>query len=254
MHPILFKLGPITIHTYGFFVALGFIAAIMFASKEAEKQGINSDKIMDLSFYALVSGLIGARLFYVITEWDNFYLNPIEIFKIWNGGLVFFGGFITAVITIVWYIKKTDMQLWKIFDIMSPSIAIGHFFGRIGCFSAGCCYGRICDLPWAVTFTHPATLARANIPLHPVQLYSAFTNLFIFIILVLLIKRKKFEGQIFISYLFLYSIGRMILEFFRGDDRGNFVLRTFSPAQAISLIMAIAALALFFILRNRRCE
>ncbi len=242
MYPILLKLGKINIYTYGFFIALGFFAGIFLAKKEAKRVGENPEMIMDLSFYILLSAIIGSRLLYVMTDPGFFFSNPIEIFKIWNGGLVFYGGFIAALIVSIFYLKKRKIPIWKTADIFAPSLAIGHFFGRIGCFSAGCCYGKASDLPWAVTFTDPNTLAKPiGVPLHPTQLYSALNNLIIFGILWFFRTRKRVDGQLFWLYVFIYGITRSLIEIFRGDFRGGIIFGIFSISQAIGCAMAIIA-------------
>jgi len=251
MHPVLLKLGPLTIHTYGFFIAIGFVTAIFIAKNESIKVHIDPEVMMDLCFYMLISGLIGARIFYVIIEWDTFSNNLLEIFKIWHGGLVFFGGFIFSMFFCFFYVKKYKIDFLKTVDILAPCIAIAHAFGRLGCFSAGCCYGKACDLPWAVTFTHPQTLALQNTPLHPVQIYSAFMNLFIFIVLMYYRRSNKIDGMISVLYLFMYGIGRFLVEFFRGDDRGTFVFNAFSPAQFIGIMLIILSFILYIILKKK---
>jgi len=237
MYPVLFKFGPLTIHTYGFCIAIGFVAALMYVSRTAKQRQINSEIIIDLCFYALVFGMIGGRILYVILEWDSFENNLLEIFKIWNGGLVFYGGFIVALIFSWRYMKIKQLPVMQTLDILAPAVALAHGFGRIGCFFAGCCYGSHCELPWAVTFTHPLTLARPGIPLHPTQLYSSAMNFFIFGILFYFYKRNPKAGSIAIAYLLIYGIGRICIELFRGDDRGAVFLYLFSPAQAIGLFM-----------------
>lgn len=130
---------------------------------------------------------------------------------------------------------------------MAPSIAVGHFFGRMGCFFAGCCYGRVCDFPWSVKFTHPDSLAPIGIPLHPTQLYSSLNNLMIFIVLWYFRRRKKYDGQLFLIYVSLYGITRSFLEVFRGDDRGDFLFEILSVSQVLGLSMAgIAFIMLFY--------
>ena len=143
------------------------------------------------------------------------------------------------------------MPLWQTIDILTPSLALGHFFGRLGCFSAGCCYGITCDLPWAVTFTNPNSLALKNVPLHPTQLYSSFANLVILGFLWYFRRRKKFDGQLFWSYVFIYAIVRSIIEVFRGDFRGSFFMGIFSTSQVIASIFCIIAVFMLFILGNQ---
>lgn len=251
MFPVLLKIGPLSIFTYGFFIALGFLAGIYFAVKEARRLGEEPEMIMDLCFYLLIAAIIGSRLFYVATNPKMFLDNPVEILKIWNGGLVFYGGFIAALITGVIYLKVKNIPVWKTADIMAPSVALAHFFGRIGCFFAGCCYGKYCDLPWAVTFSNPDSLAPQGLPLHPTQLYSALNNLAIFLFLFSFRKRKKYDGQLFWLYVLIYGITRSFIEIFRADFRGEFFYGIFSVSQVVGGIMAVVSLTMLFILRKR---
>jgi len=252
MHPVLFRIGPFAVHTYGVFVAMAFLSAIALALREARREGEDASKILDLCFYALVAAIIGSRALYILVNWSTFRHDPIEIVRIWHGGLVFYGGFIAALITGLWYIRSKGLPLLKTVDIIAPSVAFGQFVGRIGCFFAGCCYGKTCDLPWAVTFTHPESLAPKGVTLHPTQLYSSLNSLFIFLVLVGLRRIKKFEGQIFWVYVLLYAVMRSILEHFRGDERGMFIEGMLSTSQLIGLIMAVIAIAMMIILRRRK--
>jgi len=154
MHPILLTIGGLTLYTYGLFVGLGFITAVIVSGKRSKKYNIKPEQMSDLFFIILVSAIAGARLLYVVINFSEFSGHPIDIFKIWNGGLVFYGGFIAALTAAIIYIKKTELPLWLTGDIIAPGIALGHAIGRLGCFSAGCCYGKQCSLPWAVTFPH----------------------------------------------------------------------------------------------------
>ncbi len=251
MHPILFQFGGVVIYTYGFFIALGFLAGIILAGYEGKRVGEDPEKIMDLSFYLLVSAIIGSRLFYVATRPDIYFSNPLEILKIWNGGLVFYGAFIFAAITAIIYLKKNRMPLWKITDILALSLSLGQFFGRIGCLFAGCCYGKECSLPWAVTFTNPNSLAPINIMLHPSQLYHALGNLTIFGFLWFFRKKKRFDGQVFFIYVLLYGLIRAFLEIFRGDFRGEKIADTFSISQTIGFSMAGIAIFMIVFLGRR---
>jgi phosphatidylglycerol---prolipoprotein diacylglyceryl transferase len=241
MYPIFFEIFNIKIYTYGFFVAMGFLAGITLAKKEALRLSEDPEKITDLCFYILLFSIIGARIFYVFTNPELYIRRPLEIFKLWNGGLVFYGGFLAALVVGIIYVKKHNLSILKTADILSPSIALGHFIGRIGCFFAGCCYGRICELPWAVRFTHEHTLAPAGIYLHPTQIYSALSNLIIFIIIMNIRKFKKLDGQVFLIYVMIYGIMRSIIEIFRGDFRGIMLLHTFSISQLIGITASIIA-------------
>jgi len=252
MHPILLEFGFIKIFTYGLLVATGFFVAILLASHQAKNEGLDPQKIIDLCFYILVSSLLGARLLYVIVEYQYFVAHPLEILKFWKGGLVYYGGLILGMIVAVLYLKKKEMPLWQVADILAPSIAIGQAIGRWGCFFAGCCYGVKTDVPWAIVFSDPNSLAPQGIPLHPTQIYLSINAVVIFSILVWLRKRKSFDGQIIWTYGVLYSIGRFIIEYFRGDDRGVAVESLFSTSQFIGiLIFGISVFMLIAMGRNR---
>lgn len=251
MFPVLLKIGPISIFTYGFLIAVGFLAGIYIATKEAKRAGEDHEKIMDLCFYILIAAILGSRLFYVATSPGIYLKDPFEILKIWNGGLVFYGGFIAALVTGVIYLKVKNIPVWKTADIMAPSVALAHFFGRIGCFFAGCCYGKYCDLPWAVTFSHPDSLAPTGIPLHPTQLYESLSNLAIFLFLFFFRKYKKYDGQIFWMYVLLYGITRNVIETFRADFRGEFFYGILSISQVVGGFMAVVSLIMLFIFRKR---
>jgi len=242
MYPTLINLGMFSIHTYGLFIAIGFLAAMLLARREALRVSLDPEKITDLAFYILIAAIVGSRLFYVFTAPETFLENPLEIFKIWKGGLVFFGGFIAALATALIFMKKYSLPIWLTCDLLAPSLALGHFFGRLGCFFAGCCYGKQCDLPWAVTFSHPESLAPTGVLLHPTQLYSSMSNLMIFSILWFWRRRKTFDGQIFWIYILLYGTLRSLIEQLRDDFRGAIVFDLLSLSQTIGLFLAIIAL------------
>jgi phosphatidylglycerol:prolipoprotein diacylglycerol transferase len=259
MHPVLFRLGPLTIHTYGVLVALAFLAGITLATREGRRKGVEPDRIMDLGLYILAAAIIGSRLLQVAIEYRYYSQHPLEIFMIWKGGLVFYGGFILAVLTSVWYLNKHSLPVWRVADIFAPSIALGQAIGRLGCFSAGCCYGKPTGLPWGVTFTDKDTLAVMGVPLHPTQVYESIGTLLIFIFLFLYRKKTAFEGQLFWLYVLLYSALRFTIEFFRGDvERGFMHVASFelSTSQAVAiaafLVSVVALTALKAQARKKR--
>lgn len=244
MYPILLNLGKFNLYTYGLFLALGFMAAIWFSKRNARGQGIQGEDISDLFLVILVASIVGARLLYVGINFSRFQANPKEIFQIWNGGLVFFGGFIAAVGACVAALKMKGLPILKTADAIAPGIALGHGIGRLGCLFAGCCYGKACDLPIAVTFTHPGSLAPLNVPLHPTQIYMVISNLAVFAILVLIGRKKRFDGMVFLSYIMIYSAFRSVIEYFRGDFRGDFFFEFLSLSQGIGLTVSVIALIL----------
>jgi phosphatidylglycerol:prolipoprotein diacylglycerol transferase len=253
VHPVLIRIGPLTIHTYGFLIAMGFLIGLMLAILQAKKEGISSDKIMDLSFNILLAAVIGSRLLFILINLGHYIDNPLDIFKIWEGGLVFYGGVMLAVPTAIWYVKKNGLDVWRTADIFAPPIAIGHVFGRLGCLAAGCCYGKTAaSLPWGIIFTDPDCLAPINVLLHPTQIYESAGEFVNFLILITLRRYKSFNGQLFMTYLLLYSVLRFIVEFFRGDVARGFIAPYISVSQAISILMFLVGVAGFVVLRRRR--
>jgi phosphatidylglycerol---prolipoprotein diacylglyceryl transferase len=247
MHPLLVSIGPFTVYTYGFFIALGFLIGLAWATHEAKRRGLDPRTISDVGFYVILSAIVGSRLLYVMINPLYFIARPMEIFMFWKGGLVFLGGALLAALSVYVYFRRRSLSPWPWADCFAPGLALGDFVGRLGCLSAGCCYGKECELPWAITFTNPASLAPLNIPLHPTQLYHSLAGLVTFAILVALRKRFNAPGQLFGLFLILYAVFRFTIEFFRGDYRGAFGV--FSITQVLALLVLAAGLAL---LRTRR--
>lgn len=244
MYPILLDIGKINLYSYGLFIGLGFMTAVWVSRKIAGPHGISAPEITDIFFVIMMSALLGARLLYVLINFNSYKSNLIDIFKIWNGGLVFFGGFCMAVVVTAIYLKIKKLNIWKVADIIAPGVALGHAVGRIGCFFAGCCYGKTCELPFAVRFSHPETLAPLGVYLHPTQIYSVFSNLMLFLILLWIQKKKRFNGMVFLCYIMLYSLFRSIIEFYRGDFRGDFFFEFISMSQGIGLFVSLISLML----------
>jgi phosphatidylglycerol:prolipoprotein diacylglycerol transferase len=251
MHPDLFSIGPLTIHTYGLLVAIGIFVGITVATRFGKHEGINPQQVMDMGFMIIFSGIIGSRLLYVLMNISYYRYQPTEILKIWQGGLVFSGGIIGVVLTVLWYARYHKLPLWKLCDIWAPAAAIGQSIGRIGCFMAGCCYGKPTDLKWGVVFTNPKSLAPLNIPLHPTQIYSSLSGLIIFLILLLLYSKKKFEGQVFLWFLILHSTARLFIERFRGDDRGIFLGTHMSDTQLVAVVILVVSVVSLIVLKSR---
>ena len=250
MHPILLQAGSLKLYTYGLFVALGFLIAIWFTRRNARFYDVPDQIVSDLFFTVLISALAGARILYVIINIETYTDNFLDIFKIWNGGLVFFGGFIGGALGAVIYLRIKKVDIWKTADVIAPGLALGHCVGRFGCLFAGCCYGKSCSLPIAMTFSNPNSLAPLNIPLHPTQLYMVGSNFILFLILLAIQRRKRFSGMVFLSYIMLYSLFRSIIEFFRGDFRGNFFFDFLSLSQGIGLLVSCIALV-FMVIKLR---
>jgi len=252
VYPILFKIGSLNIYAYGFFILIGFVIGVVLTIQKIRKAGIDIsfERVADLFFYSVLSALLGSRAFYVLINFNFYRENPLQIFKIWEGGLIFYGGVILAAGVSIYYMRWHQMPIWKLADLVSPSIALGLFLGSIGCFFAGCCYGKETSLPWGITFTDPNSLARLNVSLHPTQLYDAINGLAIFFVLNWMEKKKSFDGQIFWFFLLLYSVTRFFIEMFRGDPRGFLFHHLLSTSQGIGIFLAIASLFMLFYLKE----
>ncbi len=251
MHPIAFQLGPLTIHWYGVMIALAFLAGLWTATRRARRENISGETIADVVLWLMVGGILGARIVYVATYWkDEFAVQPFsEIFMIQHGGLVYYGGLIGATIAGIICNHWKKLPFWKTSDVLAPSIALGSVFGRIGCLLNGCCYGRACNLPWAIRF--PAGHPTGGLPVHPTEIYDALDNFILYLLLAWLFRRKKFDGQVFATYLIGYAITRTIMEYFRGDYPPDQIHFGLTPGELISIPVFIIGLVLGIILSTR---
>ena len=252
IHPILFKIGPLTVHTYGALYALGILAAIILSDYLFKRDGGKAGVITDIAFPVVIGVLIGARGLFIFVEREYYFRHPAEIPMIWNGGLVFYGGLIGGILAFIIMTRLKKIELWRLADTVAPGIALGHGIGRIGCLFAGSCYGRPTDVPWAVTYTDLRSLAVdiLGIPVHPTQLYSSLFLLALSAILVLKSRRPSFKGQVFTIYLIAYGTFRFAVEFLRGDPRGEATLLgvTLSTSQWISMILVPLAITAYLYL------
>src|SRR5438309_3192870 len=255
MYPILFRIGNFPINTYGVFLALAFLGAIFVTVKLAGRDNLPREKIYDLSLWMLLASLIGSKVLMFLTE-PEYREHPLQLFSLdfLRSGGVFYGGLIGAVLTGYFLMKRYKLPWWKTADACAPGVAIGNFFGRQGCFSAGCCWGKPTNLPWGVKFTqlgHEITGVPIDVPLHPTQLYESFSMLIVFFFLLWLHKRRRFNGQVILFYALLYSIVRFAIEFVRDDPRGDILGLTsmtgLSTSQIISLIVGSASMILLII-------
>jgi phosphatidylglycerol:prolipoprotein diacylglycerol transferase len=265
VHPIAFQIGSFPIHWYGVMIALAFLAGLWTAVRRARRQNISAEQISDVTLWLMAGSIIGARIVYVATYWhEEFAGRPVQnIFAIWQGGLVFYGGLIGAAAAGFIYGFWKKLPVWKIADVLAPSIALGSFFGRIGCLLNGCCYGTVCNLPWGIRFPNGSyawehqrgqNLIGENdpaLPVHPTEIYDALLNLSLYIFLAWLFRRKKFDGQILATYLICYAITRSITETFRGDYTELHYHLGLTPAQWISVPILISGLLLATVLSQR---
>lgn len=250
---MLFHIGSFPIHTFGLLVGIGFVLGLWTSARRASTVGIHADAIFDLGPSMLFGGLIGARIWYVASYWErDFAGRPlVEAFRIWNGGLVFYGGLLAGAAFTIGRILWQRLPLWRVADCLAPGIALGHVLGRLGCFMNGCCYGRSSTVPWAVSF--PSDRPGDAGPVHPTQLYEAGLNLLLSAGLSWLFRRRRFDGQVFSVYLLGYAGVRFATEWFRGDyDRHSEPLSgMLTPGQVVSVPLMAAGLVLYARLRRR---
>jgi phosphatidylglycerol:prolipoprotein diacylglycerol transferase len=249
--PLVGNLGPLTVYTYGALLAAAYLLGLQLAIWRARARGLDHARVLDLGIYIIISALIGAKLLLLITDFRAFTTDPRALLDLLRSGGVFYGGLILAVIVALWYIRRIGLPLWTTCDVFAPGIALGHVVGRLGCFFAGCCYGRPTTVKWAVTFTDPYAASNVgtplNVPLHPTQLYEAGAEALILILLLATESRgRRFAGRTFWLYILLYAISRYIVETFRGDPRGSVLI--FSTSQFISILLTPLALIMLFYL------
>lgn len=254
MHPIAFELFGKPIHFYGVCIALGFISATMLMLYKRHRAGMTKDQIFDLAMLALITGIVGARLLHVIQNWKS-GSGILWIFRIDEGGLVFYGGFILAITSVCLYARRKKISIPALLDVTSPAIAIGHAFGRLGCFMQGCCFGKPApEGTWgAVRFPlHPASSieARMYLPdgmtraLYPTQIWESVANVILCAALIYLCKKFRRPGQIAGIYLVSYAVIRFTLEFFRGDNPELMLGLTTSQNIAIFLMIPVGTVLL----------
>lgn len=259
MHPVLFEIPlghGLKVHSYGLFMALGFLAALLWIRFQSKREGLPVSKMTDLAFLMIVAAIVGSRILFILLEWRHYLAHPLDIFKVWEGGLVFLGGLLGCIVTAWVYMKKHHLNFWKVSDTFMPGVAIGHSLGRVGCFLAGCCFGKQCDpFSWyAVTFPgNVGSLAPPNIPLYPTQLMEATTEFLTFLFLAWKSSKKAFDGQIFLLYLIIYSLFRIFIEVFRGDIERGFVIEGWvSTSQLIGILLIVFAIFMLIYRKRRR--
>lgn len=302
MHPVLFELFGYPVHLYAVMIAVGFLLAVWMATRYAQRVGLDKDMVLDLAWWMLVAGLVGSRIGFIAVNWDQYWypcvdfehfnrLYPSEaidepdctrLLRFWNGGLVFLGGMVGALLTLVWFVRREKLAVLPIADAFIPYVGLGQFFGRLGCLAAGCCWGHVTDVPWGIRFPARSmafgqhyerglvdATATASLPVHPTQLYDSLAGLVLFAALVFVRHRKRYHGQVLIWWMLLYPLLRSTIELFRGDTERGYVLRVvseplnaflglpagsaafLSTSQFISLCLAAVAIVLLVRLRRR---
>lgn len=243
----LFSIGKVTIHGYGLMIALGFLLCVLMGMYRARKYKLSQDAILDIALYGIIAGFLGAKLLYVIVEWRTFIQSPLQVLG--SEGFVVYGGITAGALAAILYCRRKKLVFLDYFDLAAPSIALAQGFGRIGCFLAGCCYGRVTESWFGVVFPR-GSLAPSGVRLIPTQLISSAGDFLITAVLLIFYRKSRHKGDVGALYMLLYSIGRFVLEFFRSDDRG--AIGVLSTSQAISIVIMAGSILLFW--SNRRRE
>ncbi len=257
MFPKLLDMGSITIHTYGLLLAAAFIAGIWITSRNARKESINPDAVWNMGLVVIFSALVGAKVILLFSNYDYYSQNLRELFSLstLRSSGVYYGSLLLAVAAAVLYAVKKRLPVIVMADIAAPGIALGQAISRLGCLSAGCCYGKPTRMPWGITFTNPYSYENVGVPLnvrlHPTQIYDAIGALFLFVFLMWRLSKKHVAGQIILEFLAVYSLLRFIVEFFRDDDRGFVLYGLLSTSQFIAILIILgSAIAYYFLLRR----
>jgi len=252
-----YHLGPFSLHMYGVLLVAALLAALWLAGRLAVRQGLDGQKVQDLGIAAIIAGLIGAKLLLVLVDFQQYRANPRALIDVLQSGGVFYGGLLGG-IPVAWlYIVKHKLPLFRTLDVLAPAVAIGQAIGRLGCFAAGCCFGSPSTLPWAVVFhnedAHALVGVPLGIPIHPSQIYESLGSFLLLALLLGMLKRKKFDGQVFAAYLIGYGIMRFVLEFFRGDvARGTVFGGSLSTSQFIAIVVVFLTLAALPVIARRK--
>jgi phosphatidylglycerol---prolipoprotein diacylglyceryl transferase len=247
MHPRLLDFGGFGVPTYGVLVATGIVAGLLLTTRLAKRAALNADHVWNLAVTVVLSAIIGAKILYVVNDWSFYRANPRALFTLdmLQAGGVFSGGLLAAFVAAAIFVRKTHLPPLRTADCFAPGIALGHAIGRLGCFMAGCCYGKPTTLPWGITFTNPLANRLVGTPLevalHPTQLYESGAELMNLSLLLWLFRRRKFDGQVMGAYLFLYGVERFFIEFFRGDPgRGEVFGGMMTGTQLIAIVFVVA--------------
>lgn len=245
MMPELIKVGPFTLYTYGFMWMVGIWLAVWRALRHAPRYGIRPDDVLDIAFWSVALGIVGGRLTFVAIHWSQYAPDPLSVLRVWEGGMSYFGGFGLAIATAIYIIRRRGIRMWQLGDLAAPSLALGYAIARIGCFAAGCCYGAPTALPWGVRF--PSHLEAV----HPTQLYATLMNLLIFLILARWAQHRRFEGQLFASFLMLHGLYRFVNEFFRAGATSKVMWDMFTYGHLVAVVVILTGVGLYQVLARR---
>lgn len=250
MKEVLFSIGPFEVYGYGFMIAVGVLAAYFTAEYRAKKQGLPYEHVFSVMIWCVAGGFAASKILFWITEWKSVISDPGFLLDTLGDGFVVYGGILGGILTGYLYGRIKKLDFMKFFDLIMPSVALAQGFGRIGCLLAGCCYGKETEGYFSITFQNSG-FAPNHVPLVPVQIYSSILDFLHFAVLILIAKKKKADGQVAACYLIFYSIGRFVLEFFRGDtERGS--VGILSTSQFIGIFACAAGILILFRISSGR--
>jgi len=253
VYPILLDIGPFELRSYGVIVLLAFLAGLWLARREAARKGLDPALVADFSFYGLIGGILGARLYFIAFSDPLRYLaSPWEILAVWHGGIGIIGALIGGFLAAVWFCRKKRIPLLKFADVLAPAAPLGQTLGQFACLANGDAYGRPTDLPWAITYTDPRSLAPLNVPLHPLELYEMGAYFMVFLIVWLTRKRFRTDGSSFLAYLAAFGAARFFMEFFRGQPA--LLAGAIPAAQVVGVALVLSSIIGFYWLRVRPCQ
>jgi phosphatidylglycerol:prolipoprotein diacylglycerol transferase len=253
MYPVLVHLGTFELRSYGIILALSFFLGLWLSAREAKTRGLDPALVHDFAFYALLGGIVGARIYYVVFSNPAYFLQrPWEIVAVWHGGIGIIGALAGGLLAALWYCRKKQLSFWRFADILAPGVALGQAAGVIACLLNGDSYGRPADVAWAIIYTDPHAMAPLNVPLHPVEIYEMAAYLLVF--LLVWQTRGKFNtpGFTFLTYLAGYGAARFAVEFFRGNPA--IFAWGIPAAQVFGVVLVLAAMAGFYVLGETRAR
>jgi phosphatidylglycerol:prolipoprotein diacylglycerol transferase len=252
MHPIMFQIGGLTVYGYGFMIAIGIIAGVSYMAIEGKREvGLTFDQANILFLYIFLAAIIGGKFFLLLEDPSYFVSSPEKLLS--GKGFVFYGSFLFAIPTMLWFFKKNNLPVYRMLDVMAITTCLVHMFGRIGCFLAGCCYGTATDSKLGVIYSHELCQADSKgVPLHPTQLYEAAFIFLVMICIFFLRRKRSFYGQLFLAYMMLYAVARFGLEYFRGDAGRGYVLEPYlSHSQLVAFIIFTVVIFIYYRISKR---
>jgi phosphatidylglycerol:prolipoprotein diacylglycerol transferase len=249
MYPVLFQLGSFELRSYGIIVALSFFLGLWLSTREARRKGLDPRLVQDFAFFALLGGIIGARIYFILFSNPAYFLqNPWEIIAVWHGGIGIIGGLAGGFLTALWYCRRKKLSFWRFADTLAPGVALGQTLGVFACLLNGDSYGKPTDLFWAITYTDPRSFAPLNVTLHPIEIYEMVSYFLTFLLVWRTRENYETDGFAFLTYLAGYGAARFSVEFFRGNPA---IFAWGVPAaQVFSVALILGSVAAFYIIRR----